>query len=91
VQGYGANREDLVPLGQAAAQQMTAATTDAASGPRVRFIHPNAPLAMTTEGGACACPLHTHNTHTHTHSAAVANRSMRAQHRDRAGCGGPLI
>lgn len=50
--GYGANREDLVPLGQAAAQQMSAATTDAASGPRVRFIHPNAPLAMTTEGGA---------------------------------------
>lgn len=68
-QGYGANREDLVPLGQAAAQQMTAATTDAASRPRVRFIHPNAPLAMTTEGGACACP-HLPRTHacTPTHA-----------------------
>jgi hypothetical protein len=95
-QGYGANREDLVPLGQAAAQQMTAATTDAASGPRVRFIHPNAPLAMTTEGGACACPHlpRTHactTTHARTHSAAVAHWSTRAQLRDRAGCGGLLI
>ena len=87
-QGYGANREDLVPLGQAAAQQMTAATTDGASGPRVRFIHPNAPLAMTTEGGACTCP---HPTQQRTHSAAVAHWSTRAQPRDRAGCGGPLI